>query len=230
MQGLIHYNAHLSHQQDHAHAFMQCGFDATQNAYGEADCHVVSGPWFAKSRWQGHPRVLMIDRAYWGDPDCVSIGWLQADGSRKFATGTAPRPKPELEPWKTREDSCLILADYLEDVADKETQAQRRFVTVQTRLHPTSNTSRNVTAVSDAIRLRDVVVAGKGTACFDAILQGVPVICDPENACADVATHDFDAPLFRGDRSEWLHEMSYKQFSLSEIADGTAWNLLKDIQ
>jgi len=172
----------------------------------------------------------MIDRAWWNDPDCVSIGWLQPDGTRKFATGDAPRPKPEMEPWKTRADSCLVLADYNQDVGEIAVQAAARFTTVDVRLHP-ANIQQRTTALKSAVRLRDVAIGHAGTGIFEAIIQGVPTICtDPKNECAPVCSRSVEDDLYRGDRDEWLHEMSYKQFSLAEIADGTAWDLLKDIQ
>jgi hypothetical protein len=232
MHKVIHYNPNLAHQIDHANAFKACGFDAVPTAYGQpADVHVISGNWFAYNAWKHHPRVLMIDRAWWGDPDCVSIGWLQSDGSRKFAQGSAPRPKPDMEQWKKREDSCLIVADYGQDVSDIAYRASRRFTTVNVRLHPADSTERRVVALEHAIRLHDVVIGHAGTAIFEAVIQGVPTICtDPLNECAPVCSSSVDEPLFRGDREQWLHDMSYKQFTLAEIADGTAWNLLKDIQ
>jgi hypothetical protein len=233
MHKVIYYNPNLSHQVAHAKAFEACGFTSSIGVIKPApEVCVVSGPHYARDACSDHTRVLMIDRAWWGDGDDdpkVSIGWLQADGTRKFATGDAERPKPELEPWKTREQSCLVLADYSENVLDAQIKAAERFGRAFIRLHPANDTSRRV-ELEDAVRLRDVVVGGKGTAVFEAIIQGVPVICHPDNACAEVCATDMDAPLFRGDRTKWLHDMSYKQFSLSEIADGTAWNLLKDVQ
>lgn len=233
MQGLIHYNPNLSHQVDHAQAFLNCGFAATPKPTGDADIHVISGPWFAYHQWKHHDRVLMIDRAWWNDPDCVSIGWLQSDGSRRFAQGSAPRPVPEMREWKQPsprfgELKCLVLADYGQNFADIAMQAAQRYNTVTIRQHPADR--KSLIDLHDDIAWHDVVIGNKGSAVFDAIALGVPTICHIDNECAPVCTHTLDAPLFRGDRSQWLHEMSYKQFSLAEIADGTAWQLLKDVQ
>jgi len=225
MQGLIHYNIALAHQVDHAQAFLSCGFDAVPSPLGDADVHVISGPHYAKRYWLNHPRVLEIDRAWWGDPDCISIGWRQPDGTRKFASGDAPRNKPEMQPWTQGEDSCLILADYGQDTADIEQQARQRFSAVQTRPHPADK--RSETTLEAAIRAHDVVIGTTGTAIFKAIQMGVPTIClDEKNECWP-ACSSMDTPLYRGDRTQWLHEMSYKQFNLAEI--GVAWELLRDI-
>lgn len=231
MTRVIHYNPAMSHQVDHAEAFMKCGFGATSGRDCEADIHVVSGNWYAYNQWRDHPRCLMIDRAWWGDPHHVSIGWtVPGSKKRKFASGTKPRQKPEYEPWKTRESSALVLADYGQDVTAIVAQAYKRFAFVEVRKHP-ANETRPQAPLEHAIRLRDVVICSSGTAGFEAIMQGKPVIClDPDSELMPVCVGDMDAELYRGDRDEWLHDMSYKQFSLAEIADGTAWNLLKDIK
>jgi len=226
--GLMHYNLNMPHQCDHANAFKSAGFDTTPSPYVEAhDFHVISGPHFAFEQWK-HSTPLMIDRAWWGDPDCVAIFWLMPDGSRKYATGTAPRPKPELQPLQPGEDSCLILADYGQDVSDIAMQARQRYGVVNIRKHPANGVGP--VRLGAQIAAHDICIGSKGTSMFEAIKQGKPTVClDDQNACAPVCSPSVDAPLNRGDRSEWMHEMSYKQFSLDEIADGTAWENLKDV-
>jgi hypothetical protein len=134
-----------------------------------------------------------------------------------------------LKPWKTQERSCLVLADYNQDVTDITFDVKTRFGYAEVREHP-ANTSREMPALSSAITLRDVVVGHSGTAIFEAIVRGVPVICtDPRNPCMPVCSKPGE-PLYRGDREAWLHDMSYTQWSLAEIASGEAWEHLKDIQ
>lgn len=226
VQGLVHYNPRLQHQVDHAEAFRACGFDTTPLPTGEADVHVISGPWFAYQQWHSHPRVLMIDRAWWGDPQYISIGWLNPDGSRRFASGTKQRPIPFYEAWKVRDWSCLILADYGQDVADIYYAACQRFGHVTIRKHPADEVP--IIPLTSALRLHDVAICTSGSAGFEAIMQGVPTIClNPKNEIAPVCAASLDAELYRGDRAEWLHDMSYKQWPLAEI--GEAWQHLKDI-
>ena len=229
---LFHYNAGLQHQCQHAHAFIKGNKDVivTDQVGGEADIHIISGPHFAYNEWKDHPRVLMIDRAYWGDPDSVSIGWLQPDGTRKFATGTGQRPHPMPEPWKVRESSCLVLADYGQNVSETEHKARMRFTSVNTRLHPADSKDRHVTTLQTQLRLHDVAIGHAGTSVFEAVMQGVPTICtDKNNVCMPVCAPTTSSVLYRGSRTKWLRDMSYKQFTLAEIADGTAWDLLKNV-
>jgi hypothetical protein len=239
---LMHYNAGLKHQCQHARAFIQGCPDLllTDQRHGDADCHIISGNWFAYSQWRHHPRVLMIDRAWWGDGDedpKVSIGWLQPDGSRKFATGSSPRSKPELFDWRVKklnrfgELSALVLADYGQDVCEIVSAASKRFVETKVRVHPSDCPTRRPATLEMECGWRDVVIGTSGSSIFEAIIMGIPVIClDPLNECAPVCSDSIGAELYRGDREAWLHRLSYAQFSLSEIADGTAWNLLKDVQ
>lgn len=225
MQKIIHYNPALNHQIDHAAAFIGSGFDISIDIQTPADVHVISGPHYAYSHWLGRENVLMIDRALWGDPDSVSIGWLQADGTRKFATGTADRPKPDYLPWKTREGSCLILADYQQDI--NSSVVRDRFNPVTTRRHPAEIESRH--SLSTELAFADVVMGHSGTAIFTALMMGVPVICtDPNNICMPVCSDSVEADLYRGDRDPWLHDMSYTQFTLDEIHSGLAWELLSE--
>ena len=235
MNGVFHYNPGVRHQTDFANAFARCGFGVTTNRDEPADIHVIYGPHYALNQWRRHPRVLYLDRAWWGHDDtmpgdgCVSIGWLQSGCKRKFAQGSAPRPKPEMREWRHSIGRCLILADYGQDVSGIETQARDRFDTVSIRHHPADHKSKRT--LCDDIARHDAVICFAGSAGFEAIKLGIPTIClDPHNPLAPVCSDSLDAPLFRGDRTQWLHDLSYAQFSLSEIADGTAWNLLKDVK
>lgn len=227
MLGLIHYNPHLPHQRDHERAFRSIGFASTHSPKAEADVHVVSGPHYAMKHWLGHPRTLMIDRAWWGDPDCVSIGWLNADGTRTFATGDEPRPHPATRPWKTRQQSAVVLADYGQEIGDIVRQARSRFHYVRVRRHPAEEPS-NISLTS-TLALCDVAIGTSGTSLFEAVVMGVPSIClDPKNPVAPMCASSLDAPLVYADRAQWLHDMSYRQFNLNEIAE--AWRLLSDVR
>jgi hypothetical protein len=231
--GLIHYNPGLPHQCDHAGAFQAAGFDITTDPREEhPGIHVVSGPHYAFKHWVGEPNVLMIDRAWWGDPDFVSLGWLQSDGSRTFAEPAAKQPSrsyPEPQLWKTREQSALVLADFGQDVCDIVSKAKSRFHYVRVRYHPADPRGRNQTSLESALAVSDVAIGSASSALVEAVLQGVPVIClDPDNVVAPVAGSSLDGKLYRGPVSQWLREMAFKQFSLEEIASGVAGEALWD--
>lgn len=217
---LCHYNPNMAHQVRWAKAFSDAGCAITPHCGGEADIHIVQGPWFALKTWANHPRVLWLDRAFWGDPDVVTLGWKRGD-TRVFAWGPAVRDKPAMLPWKTREDSALILADYNQDVSDLAAQARQRFGYVYTRFHPATKAPCH--SLQADLMMADVCVGHSSTALVEAIVLGVPVICtDPLNAVAPVAVRNMDADLYRGDRDARLHKISWMQWHIDEIRDGTA--------
>ena len=231
----MYYNPSRINQCIQAKAFKACGFHVTPGLHlPEPEVCVVSGPHYASEAMLQTKRVLKIDRAWWNDPDCVSIGWLKRDGTRKFAHGSAPRPKPNLLDWKPVWDMgeirCIVLADYGQDVSETVRRASERFVSVQVREHPADATVPRVVSLEADCQFADVVVGHSSTALFTAIQNGTPVVCtDPQNEIMPVCS-TFDQELYRGDTEEWLHDMSYKQWSLDEIASGEAWEHLKDIQ
>ena len=107
-------------------------------------------------------------------------------------------------------------------------QASARFPSVQVREHPADIGYKRAVTLKDDVQWADVVVGHSGSAIFEAIKYGTPVICtDERNPCMPVCSR-MDEELFRGDRTQWLHDMSYAQWSLSEIASGEAWQLLKE--
>ena len=213
---LFHYNPKLNHQVRHALAMSDAGVQITPSPDGEADIHIISGPHFALDRWRNHPRVIMIDRAYWGDPEYIRMGWLQKDGSLKYARGTSKRDRPACLPWKTREQSCLILADYGQECNGIVAQAYDRFGHVRVRRHPAEGTPSPNVSLESELMLTDVVVGHSSTALVEAIVLGVPVICtDPRNVVAPVSVTGGE--LYRGDREAWLHEISWHQFNHDEF-------------
>ena len=225
MQGLVHYNCNMPHQIDHANAFKACGFDTTPSPWVEGgDFHVISGPHFAYEQWKDST-PLMIDRAFWDDPNSVQIFWLMPDGTRRYAIGTEPRPVPEMEPWRYGESSALILADYQQDTTAIEVVVNARFDSVRIRRHPSEQKSGDpLQEVMDSV---DVVIGHSSTALFESVKMGKPTICtDPQNPIAPVCSSWVNGELYRGDRTAWLHDMSYKQFTIAEISDGAAWRLL----
>lgn len=223
----MHYNPALAHQVRHAEAFTAAGIETVPSREGEADVHIVSGPYFALDRWREHPHVILLDRAFYGDPEYISLGWLNPDGTRTFARGETPRFKPQLMAWKTREDSALILADYGQEVTELAVNARLRFGAVNIRRHPAeqglTSGQRPAVSLASQLALHDVCIGHASTALFEAIVRGVPVICtDPRNPVAEVAVNELGAPLYRGDRADWLHRLSWAQWNHDEFGQAVA--------
>lgn len=75
--------------------------------------------------------------------------------------------------------------------------------------------------LEDAIRESRVVVTYNSTAGTEAVRLGVPVVCDPGAHYAGVAW----AP-HRTTREGYFHRLAYAQWTLEELADGTALRFL----
>lgn len=226
MVTLMHYNPTLPHQVRHAEAFKAAGVEITPSPDGDADVHIVSGPYFALPRWNGHPNLILLDRAFYGDPEYISLCWLNPDGTKTYAEGSEPRYKPELRPWKAPRESslqaALVLADYQQDVLATVCEATHRFGFAGQRRHPAENDAKLKECLPLTLReeleITDVCIGHSSTALFEAVAMGVPVICtDPQNVVRDVSTRSMDEPLFRGDRTDWLHRVSWMQWNHDEF-------------
>jgi hypothetical protein len=80
--------------------------------------------------------------------------------------------------------------------------------------------------------LRDAwaLVTHSSNVAVDAVLAGIPVFVAPTSPAASVGRSDLDIEHPRiGDRDAWWTSLMCQQFTLSEMADGTAWRLMRQI-
>ena len=199
----IHTNQ-LPHQIKYAHGlrlgFQRCGIDAdvVMSPDGDADIHVVLGPWFAKARWLGHPRVILLDRSYYRpSPDHVSLGWMRPDGGRYFAKGTGRKP-PEVKPLKASQRK-LFLADYGSPVGGGDV-----------RYHPDDDRrpAGQPQSLLEHLKPYGVAVGRETTALVVAALEGLQVEC--------LGTRNILS------EPDWLELLPYADWSYEEIASGEA--------
>lgn len=224
---VMHYNPKLSHQVRHAEAFQPAGVETTDSPVEDGDVHIVSGPHYALRHWQGHPNLIMIDRAFYGDPEYVQIFWLNPDGSRVFASGAAARFKPKMRRWKTwtpGECRALVLPDFNQDAAAMVELARERFDFVTVRRHPAESGIKSGEqpdiSLASQLESHHVVIGHSSTALFEAVIAGLPVICtDPLNVVAEVSQTNTEGLLRRPDRAEWLHRVSWMQWNHEEFGE-----------
>jgi len=171
-----------------------------------ADIHIVSGPHYAKSVWQGHDRVVLLDCAYyhdektrWRSTDWVSLGWMREDGGRRFRTGTGRTP-PEVQE-RPNEGGTIFLADFGGVIEPADT----------VRRHPAEEAPRE--PLHAALRRHRKAVGYRTTALVAAALAGLEIICkDTRNILAE---------------RNWLELLSYADWHYSEIESGEAWEHLR---
>ena len=81
------------------------------------------------------------------------------------------------------------------------------------------------------------VVTFQSTIGIRAVMEGIPHYCDFTSMCAPVSrtgrgessVEKIMDPFRPNNRKEWVDSLLANQFTMSEIADGTAWEHVKDI-
>ena len=199
---VIHCNRSLEHQKQLAgqlrKGFAKHGINAeiSYRADTGADTHVVLGPWFAFEHWQ-FANTLMIDRAYWGDPDCVAIHWLK-DGEKVFTKGRKQRAHPKLKKLKEG-DSRIYLCDFRQ-----EPEGDCNAV----RYHPTEGKAQGT--LEEALKPHQIAVGRRSTALVDAAIQGLRV-----------ETSDPHSPVYNmTNRRQWIRDLAWHNWSRDEITSG----------
>lgn len=199
---IIHCNRGLAHQVDWAKA-LRSGFavhgikaEISESSDTPAEVHVVLGPWFAYKQWR-YSNTLMLDRAYWGDPDCAALHWLQ-DGEKVFLRDMPYRDHPKLKPEKTG-NRRIYLCDYQQG-------PEGEYDTV--RYHPAEKPGQG--SLIKALEAHDIARGGRSTALVDAAIHGLRV-----------ETIDPYSPVYGlVDRQRWIVDLAWHNWSRDEIASG----------
>lgn len=210
---VIHCNRGLAHQVKIAEAlrsgFSRHGINAHISFQAEtvADLHVMMGPWFAFKQWK-HTNALYIDRAYWGDPECVSVHWLNG-GEKVFTTRCRNRQHPKMKPYK-QGDQVLVLGDY--------GYLPNHVGTV--RKHPAEEKPKR--SLADDLEAHDIAVGRRTTALVDAAIAGLMVKTDDPHSPVWAISGCRSIPK----RDQWINNLAWHNWSLLEIAEGAMLNAL----
>lgn len=136
-------------------------------------------------------------------------------------------------PWRRGGGSrALVLEQHPGDMATEPTDyagvsrvLESRGFVVHRRPHPLVEPS---IPLEHDLLWADVAVTVCSTAAVEAVIAGVPTITLSRRSVAwPVTSHAVREPLYRGDRSRWLHELAYRQWTLAELASGEAWSHLR---
>jgi len=75
-----------------------------------------------------------------------------------------------------------------------------------------------------------VLMTWSSAAAVTAVLQGISVVTSADSAAAPLSSHLFklDNPKQSTDRSNWAGLLADNQWTVDEIANGTAWRMLND--
>ncbi len=199
----IHYQA-----SDAQHLILECGYiNGTGRNYTENRLRFISTSW--------NRRHGLSD---WIWPD-------EADGERWGALGI------ELRPWRQDGEYVLLLEQHAGDKAapdvvrfrqDIADECERRHWTLRVRHHP--HNYRNECPLDEDLADATLAITWCSTAAVEAVIAGVPTYTlGPGSIAAPVTRHLLEHGPFIGDRSEWANRLAYRQWTVAELADGSAW-------
>ncbi|CAM5769778.1 hypothetical protein [Bosea minatitlanensis] len=255
-----HHSAHAGAMRDGLARHGIAASIIPSNTVTDADVVVCWGWRKGKTYREQGRDVLVMERGYLGDRFAwTSLGWNglngraswpePQDGGARFLRRFANLRRP----WRERPGGyALIIGQVLGDAAldgvdmlrwylDARAAMRRRGYDVLFRPHPESfRKGHNIGPLAhlaaggtldDALSGAAVVVTWNSNTGVDATLAGIPAItCDDGAMARPVTANGLDAALVMPDRSDWLHRMAWRQWSLDEIASGAAWDAIKDIR
>jgi hypothetical protein len=200
---------------------------------------------------------LVMERGFVGDiharREWTSLGFDGLNGRAKRPTGM-PADRWDahfggvMRPWKsggdyavvmgqTRGDAALVGVDIVQWYAAAALcLAQIWGLPVLFRPHPADPTSPGPRGVAGDTGELAACLAGaamvatfNSTAAVQAVLAGVPTIAMDRGSMAyEVTAHDWGHRA-TPDRRQWAADLAYAQWRAAEIADGTAWDHLKQV-
>lgn len=214
MRAVVHANPSIEWQRRYGAAVVdglkRCGHGArlTGTPTDADELVVVLGPHWA-FQFHAHRRCIYIDRAYWGDPDAVSIHWLSC-GEKVFDwSRTESRNHPELAPLK-QGGRTVVLCDF-----------GRFFDLPQAtiRQHPADMAPGE--SLSACLARHEIAVGGRSTALVDAAIAGLRVVTNDKHS--PVRPISFQA---EPDRERWISALAWHNWTIDEIERGEPWRVM----
>lgn len=229
----------------------QCSEDLDRS--GEKFDALCFWGWRKAERYCRGYNVLVMERAYLADRfHWVSLGWNGLNGRATWPQQRSISRWEQhfahlMQQWKCKEDGyALILGQVPTDTAvrhigfirwaSRTAELLRDYgYPVRFRAHPKSMSAvpGNVTDVSATTLENDLngarfTVSLNSNSGVDSVLAGVPLVaCDIGSMAWDIASHEFRTPQLMPDRTEWAARLAWKQWLPYEIADGSAWEIVK---
>lgn len=202
----------------------------------------------ATLRRAGHT-VVVMERGYLGDRFAwTSLGMNGLNGRATFPE--APKDGGErfgrmaaLQPWRDGPGYALIVGQVPGDAslqgrnlepwyAGMAENARGAGLEPVFRQHPRAaergyrqgppGVRCHTGSLAEALSGAAQVVTYNSNTGVDALLAGVPVYADNEGSMAWPLASRVVGDLSRPDRESWAHNLAWRQWSLDEIADGTA--------
>lgn len=192
--------------------------------------------------------VLVMERGYIGDRfSWYSLGWNGLNGNATFPDKDEPsrfREHFSMRPWKEGGDYVLLIGQVPGDMSihavainhwyrrTAEEAKKALGLPVFFREHPVAVKRHLRVMVPKVEKIGgDLLGAFEGARCVvtynsntavEAVLAGIPsVTADRGSMAWEVTSHDFN--LVKPDREAWASRLAWCQWTLEEMANGTAW-------
>jgi hypothetical protein len=120
--------------------------------------------------------------------------------------------------------------DWINEVTNTLKQFTQREIRVRNKPRPGNQWWE--TDIKNELKDCHCLITNMSMAAIDAVLNKVPVICHTDNIVSPIASHDLkfiEKPLRPGRKTvdEWLKYVVENQFTIDEMANGTAYKTLK---
>jgi hypothetical protein len=176
-----------------------------------------------------------IDHAYFnrghGRTYRITRNGYEAGAIRRCPGDRIAALNVDMRPWRT---SVCPPTEFFEQAHDcsgwleKTLETLRRTTDRPIVIRTKPQQGEATVPLSRALETAHALVTHSSNVAIEAACLGTPVFVAPSSAAAPIGLTDLssiEAPIYP-DRDEWLAHLAYSQFSIDEIADGTAWRLL----
>jgi hypothetical protein len=185
-----------------------------------------------------------IDHAYFdrghGKSYRITRNRYEAGPTRKCPEDRAAELGIDLEPWRKSGREIIVCpptdyfiqahgcADWLDTTLETLRSVTDRPITIREKPQP----GTAAVPLKAALKTAHALVTHSSNVAIEAACLGTPVFVNPASAAAPVGQTDLskmEEPVYP-DREPWLAHLAYNQFSIDEIRDGKAWQLLRELE
>jgi hypothetical protein len=234
---------------------LECGWPGGRFHIGAPppgdDPFICYGQLWGADRWippalKAGRRFWQIDNGFYKSAKGTAVGYYRFMYCRPdpiFLENSdlrAERAKaipPDYRPWRKNGDH-VVLAEPGPDLGkafgmsmdgwlDLMKIALPKFTKRPIKLRPRHGAR---TTLEQDLRGAWALVTHSSNVGFDAIMAGIPVVVEPTSMCWPIATpiDEIETPMMP-ERKEWWSSLMCQQFTISEMADGTAHRFLSAV-
>lgn len=170
----------------------------------------------------------------------ISVAWDGYGGRGWVPKRTEPRFELVAKPWCRAGGYVLVLGQTPSDRAVPQNYpdilrsvVEKLGDDVVYRKHPNcgldlSGVRTHTGTLAEALAGAAVAITYSSNSAVEAVLAGVPTICLDRGCVAwPVCGHEL-GEIVTPDRTEWLIEMTWRNWALDEIASGEMWAFMKE--